>query len=303
MSSPVLGTVRSLVAASAVGALLIAGQGAAGASAPDDRPQQERVGALRVGTFNIDAGRSLDEWRTAVQALTTRVEIGGIQEAAGTEKAAALKAMPGINSYVSQKFLQEPIFWNADAFSLVRGRSPVIAAGRKVENRSGPGLVRQDRSLATVVRLRSKTSGETISVVNVHLLQGAVNAGKKLKGVPRRVAMYEDQVRNLGTVVGKEKQWAGGPVFVTGDFNVNYGRDKAVKNKKLAYATLHRRGLVASWEARKGQLQPGQGSGAVSGAYLDVVWSTRKAHSVDVLREDPYRISTHFPVVSTYASP
>ncbi|MFC7493358.1 MULTISPECIES: endonuclease/exonuclease/phosphatase family protein [unclassified Nocardioides] len=288
-----------------MGALLLSGQPASAQPAPEGRSSApaERASAVRVGTFNINAALPLDQWRQAVQEFSTLVDVGGIQEAAGTEKAAAMKAMPGIGSWRSKRFLQEPVFWNKDAYKLLRGRAAKIADGRKVEDKTGPGLVHQEATLATVVRLRSKLSGETISVVNVHLLSGAVNAGKRLPGVPRRVGMYLDQVRNLGKVVSKEKQWAGGPVWVLGDFNVNYGRDKAVRNRKFAYSTMRRRDLVASWEARKGQLQPGQGSGARSGAYLDVIWSTRKARSVDVLREDRFRISDHFPVVSSYRAP
>jgi endonuclease/exonuclease/phosphatase family metal-dependent hydrolase len=305
MSNPVLGTVRSTIAAIAVGGLVFSGPAASAHPAPERSSPgpAERGSVVRIGTFNINAGLPVDQWRQAVQAFIPRVDIAGLQEAAGKDKAAALKSMPGINSYVSQRFLQEPIFWNPDAFGLIRGRSPKIADGRMVEDRNGGGLVHQDSTLATVVRLRSKVSGETISVVNVHLIQGAVNAGKPLPGVPRRVGMYADQVRHLGKVVRAEKRWAGGPVWVVGDFNVNYGRDKAVHKKRFAYSTMRRRDLVASWEARKGELQPGHGSGARSGAYLDVIWSTRRARSVDVLREDPFRVSDHFPVVSTYAAP
>ncbi|MDF1604870.1 endonuclease/exonuclease/phosphatase family protein [Nocardioides sp. YIM 152315] len=305
MSTPVLGTVRSTIAAGAVGALLLSGVPAAAQPAPEHRsaPAAERASAVRIGTFNINAGLPLDRWRQAVQDFSALVDIGGIQEAAGKDKAAALRSMPGIGSYVSQRFLQEPVFWNQDAFRLVKGRSPKIAAGRKVESKTGPGLVHQAATLATVARLRSRTSGETISVVNVHLLSGSVNAGKPLPGVPRRVGMYTDQVRNLGKVVKKEKKWSGGPVWVVGDFNVNYGRDKVVRKKRFAFSTLRRRDLVASWEARKGQLQPGHGSGSRSGAYLDVIWSTRKARSVDVRRDEQFRVSDHFPVVSAYRAP
>lgn len=307
MRASALGTVRSALAMGTIGALLLSGHAAGHASGPPPQHRKadavERDSVVRVGTFNINAGLPVDRWRQAVQDFGTLVDVGGLQEAAGKEKAHALATMPGVGSYVSKRFLQEPVFWNQDAFALVRGRSPKIAAGRKVESKTGPGLVRQRATLATVARLRSRTSGETVSVINVHLISGAVNAGKRLPGVPRRFEMYRDQVRNLGRLVHKEKRWAGGPVWLVGDFNVNYGRDKAVRNRSLAYATMRRKGLIASWEARKGELRPGEGSGSRSGAYLDVIWSQRKARSVTVHRDDRFAVSDHFPVVSTYASP
>lgn len=308
MSLPVLGTVRSTIAAGLAGALLLTGQAASGHPAPPPpkggSPAPAKRGTVvRIGTFNINAALPVDRWRQAVYDFSLLVDIGGIQEAAGTDKAEAMRAMPGIGSWRSERFLQEPVFWNQEAFSLLKGRAVKIADGRMVEDKAGPGLVHQQATLATVVRLRSRTSSETVSVVNVHLLSGAVSAGKALPGVPRRVGMYEDQVRNLGKVVRTEKRWSGGPVWVLGDFNVNYGRDKAVRKRRFAYSTMRRRGLIASWEARKGELEPGHGSGSRSGAYLDVIWSTRKAGSVDVHREDHFRVSDHFPVVSTYAAP
>ncbi len=314
MRSPVLGTVRSILATATAGALLLTGLPTGQAAAQPHRSHQshqppqhhaaaERATVVRVGTFNINAGLPVDRWRQAVYDFSLLVDVGGLQEAAGKDKAHALATMPGVGSYVSKRFLQEPVIWNRDAFMLLRGRSPKIAAGRMVESKTGPGLVRQPATLATVVRLRSRTSGETVSVLNVHLLSGAVNAGKRLPGVPRRFGMYRDQVRNLGKLVRKEKRWAGGPVWLVGDFNVNYGRDKAVRNRSLAYATMRRKGLVASWEARKGQLKPGQGSGSRGGAYLDVIWSQRKARSVAVHRDERFRVSDHYPVVSAYAAP
>lgn len=302
-----------MIVAGATGALLLSGEAVATAAGPAPSPTATtharagaapaaRASALRVGTFNIDVGVPLDTWTRTIQSFLPRVDVGGLQEVAGRDKAAALRSMPGFNSYVSHRFKQNPVFWNTSVFSLVKGRSPRIAKGRTVEGRSG-GSMYERPTLATVARLRSKATGRTVSVVSVHLLQGSVDNGKKVPGRSRRFAMYQEQVRNLGKVMAKERKWADGPVWLVGDFNDNYMAEKKHHRRKLAYATLHRRGLVSSWQAVQGKLRPGQGSGTRSGSYLDQIWSNRKAGSVAVLRDQVFRVGQHYPVVSTYRMP
>lgn len=311
MQARILGMVRTAVAAGAVGTLLISGQATAAAPAATPRtastaaaPAERAAAPLRIGTFNIDAKLPLDRWRQAAGDFIPLVDIGGMQEVAGRQKAAALRSVPGIDSYVSNRFLQEPIFWNTNLFTLIQGRSPRIAKGRYVEGLYGHGTLYRRSTLATVVRLRSRTTGRTISVIDVHLIECAVDNGKRVRSVPRRFAMYKDEVRGLGKVVAQEKKWAQGPVWLLGDFNDNYAADKRVRNPKLAYAAMRRRHLVASWEAIKGKLKPGQGSGARGkGSYLDVIWSTQHAASVSVLREERFHVGQHYPVVSTYPMP
>jgi len=296
-------TLRTTILAGVVGTALLSGQAAGMASAAPAEPgPAARAAVLRVGTFNIDAGVPLDRWAQAVRDFSTRVDIGGLQEATGKEKTAALKAVPGIASYVSPRYRQQPIFWNSSLFRLVGGRAPKTAGGRQVE-RLGGGVTHQQTTRATIARLRSTATGRTISVIDVHLLPNAVRKGRRVRGVPRRFAMYEQQVRKLGKIVAREKHWADGPVWLLGDFNDNYRADRRKHKHKLAYATMHRHGLVASWQAVKGKLRPGQGSGTRSGSYLDVVWSPERARSVAVLREDAFRVGQHYPLVSTYAMP
>jgi len=305
MKTRVITPLRTAIAAGAVGAVLLSGQAAGAVGArpgPVGAEPAARAAAVRVGTFNIDAGVAVDRWAQAVRDFSTHVDIGGLQEATGKEKTAALKAVPGIASYVSPRYRQQPIFWNSSLFSLIKGRAPKTAGGRQVE-RLGGGVTHQETTRATVARLRSKTTGRTISVIDVHLLPNAVRQGRRVRGVPRRLAMYEQQVHKLGKIVAREKKWADGPVWVLGDFNDNYRADKRRHKHKLAYATMHRHGLVAAWEAVKGKLQPGQGSGTRSGSYLDVVWSPQKATSVAVLREEAFQVGQHYPVVSTYRMP
>lgn len=311
MQARIVTPLRTAIAAAAAGTVLLSGQAAGAvtttaatsATGPSGHPgAAARSTLVRVGTFNIDAGVPVARWAEAVRDFSTRVDVGGLQEATGKEKTAALKAVPGIASYVSPRYRQQPIFWNSSLFSLVGGRAPKTAAGRQVE-RLGGGVTHQETTRATVARLRSKATGRRISVIDVHLLPNAVREGRRVRGVPRRFAMYEQQVQRLGKIVKQEKKWADGPVWLVGDFNDNYVADKKKHKHRLAYATMHRHGLVAAWEAVKGKLLPGHGSGTRSGSYLDVVWSSQGATSVAVLRDEAFRVGQHYPLVSTYPLP
>jgi endonuclease/exonuclease/phosphatase family metal-dependent hydrolase len=263
-------------------------------ASPSPVPPRRGDSSLSVGTFNINASQRFKVWRKAVYAFRTHVSVAGLQEVNSDDKRAALRGS-GWGAFWPSQLGQNPVIWDQDRFELVAARGAKIAKGRYVGHEQGDPY--RKASWATVVRLREPATRQLVSVVNVHLVPGAVQNGDRIRGHRRLYRLYVDQVRGLDTVIRTEKAWATGPVLVTGDFNDNYLADKRHHRAKLAYSRLHRAGLVSAWEARD-ELKPGHGSGTRGGSYLDNVWSEHAARRVAVLRD--IRVSDHYPVVATY---
>ncbi|MGZ4451356.1 MAG: hypothetical protein ACXVD1_00335 [Nocardioides sp.] len=303
MTTQRFSVLRSVLLAGGISALLLSGQPSASAAAADPAPLQAhaRSTALRIGTFNLDADVPLDTWRTAVGQFLPYTDIAGMQEVAGKAKKEVLEGLPGIGSYVPQH-TQDPILWNDSLYSLVGGRSAPMAAGRRVEAPVGRGTIWQPTKKATVARLRNRATGQVLSVIDVHMLHQAVDKGKPVKGVPRRVRMYKDQVKGLDRIIATERSWSGGRVWVLGDFNDNYMADKELHRRALAYSHLHRHHLVASWETR-GRIKPGRGTSTGNGSYLDAIYALQPAASVRVLRQSRFDIGQHYPLLSSYNVP
>jgi endonuclease/exonuclease/phosphatase family metal-dependent hydrolase len=253
---------------------------------------------VRVGTFNINASQGFQVWSNAVADFMPMVDVAGLQEVNKREKTAWLLQAEGWGSYRPAELQQNPVIWDEDAFELLEGRGEKIAEGRRVEVKKPGADSYEHDAWATVVRLRHIPTGQTVSIVNVHLISGAVNNGQPIPGRPRLLSLYVDEVAGTAGVVAEERAWAEGRVYVVGDFNNNYPADRRWHRARLAYAQLTKRGLTSAWESRA-VLIPGQGSGTRGGSYLDNVWSAGRANVISVKRT--FHVSDHYPVVASYA--
>jgi endonuclease/exonuclease/phosphatase family metal-dependent hydrolase len=293
----VLGVV-ALVGASLTASTADAADPAAGPAAdPAQRGPLPVPEVARVGTFNINASQTYQVWTQAVSDFMPMVDVAGLQEVNKREKTAWLLQVEGWGSYRPAVLQQNPVIWDESEFELVEGRGEKIANGRQVEVKKPGADAYEKDAYATVVRLRHVGNGQTISVVNLHLISGAVNNGKKIAAHPKLYRLYVDEVAGARKVIAAEQAWAGGRVYVVGDFNNNYPADRRWKKAPLAYAQLTALGLTSAWESRP-ILLPGQGSGTRGGSYLDNLWSRDRAVNVAVKRT--FHVSDHYPVVATY---
>lgn len=276
--------------AAVVTACLLVGAGA---------PARAADGGLSVGTFNIDAAQKVKVWKRAVTKFRRDVQVAGLQEVSSDTKRSFLRRSRGWDSYAPQapKVQQNPVIWRTGVFDRVSARAARIAKGRHVGHEKAGMPAYRPASWATVVRLRDRTTGGLLSVVNVHLVAGGVNGGKAIRSNRKLYRLYLDQVQGLARVVRTERGWADARVVVTGDFNDNYVADRTHRHAKLVYRQLVKAGYVSAWESRK-ELKPRHGSTTAGGSYLDNVWATTGARSITVNRT--INVSQHFPVVARY---
>ncbi|MGZ8745235.1 MAG: hypothetical protein ACXWXO_20150 [Nocardioides sp.] len=249
---------------------------------------------LLVGSYNIRADRNLRTFRKAVNAIQRQVEVVGIQEVGGPaarRKSRSLAREKSWGYYRPPKLGQNPVIWRRSTFERVHARGHLLAKGRRIGNEN-PGTDRRRKTAyATVVRLRHRATNQRISVINVHLVAGAVKAAKKWPGRPRLYEMYVEEVRHLGEVARAEQDWGRG--LVTGDFNVGFAADLERHHRRLPYATFKRIGMVSMWAGRTDQE-----GGTRQYGLVDQVWSTNRAVAGRVARG--IRYSDHFPAIAAY---
>jgi len=251
---------------------------------------------LTIGTYNLRAGMGMRKFRNGVTSLRRHVGVAGLQEIGSNRRRHYLTSLQGWGYYRPHYIQQNPVIWDRDRFRLVRAHGDRIARSRHLRGQL-PGATRRKKdSTATVVRLRHLASGRRISVVNVHLVHGAVKGGKPWPHRPAVFNLFRNQVAGLVDTVRRERRF--GRVFVTGDFNVGYRADQHFALPRLPYRRLTRQRLNAVWHGT-GYLRRGEGTH--SDALIDQIWSGRGPTRVRILRW--VRPSDHFPVVATYRIP
>lgn len=278
----------ALLALTASGLALVGGgmQGARGATPPAAQDPDP----LRIGTYNIRAGVAFAAFRGAVDGLGPRVDVLGLQEIGTTERNQWLRSDVDWGYHTSSDVQQNPIVWRRERFDAVGLTERKIAEDRDVPG--GP----KDASWATVVRLLDRESGRQISVINVHLVKGAVKGGRPVEGREALFALYAEQVAGTVRAIRAERDVAGtDEVYILGDFNVGYVPDAKWKHKKLPYARYTALGMRSMW---KGSDYLDDDLGTHSDALIDQVWTTADSTEEEIHRDLDQ--SDHWPAVASY---
>lgn len=245
---------------------------------------------VRIGSFNIRAGADFGEYKNAVTALKPKVDVAGLQEIGSTERNQWLKSDVDWGYHTSEAVQQNPIIWSRARFDVAGFQDYKIAEDRDVKG--GP----KGASWATGVRLIDRASGQQISVLNVHLVKGAVKGGLPVPGRKALFRLFAEQMAGTVQAIKAERAVADiDQVYILGDFNVGYEADVKRKHKKLPYRQYTALGMRSMW---KGSPYLDAKRGTHSEALLDQVWTTENS----VAEKIYYGIdqSDHWPAVATY---
>ena len=293
---PVLaGAALSLAAALLAGVPAAAGGVPATSAALVDQP-------LRVGTYNIRAGVGQADFEKAVSAFKPMADVIGLQEIGATDRGTYLASDSTWGYYRPPALQQNPILWNRALFDFVGADGVVIAEKRDLGTEHSGDEEKGD-SLATVVRLVQRSTGQQLSFINVHLVRGAVKGGLPAPGKPKLFDLYTDQVAGTVKAIKNEREKSD-EVFVLGDFNVGYEADVKRKHRKLPYmkytGTKKRPGigLRSMWQ---GSPLLKKAYGTHNDALIDQVWSTGNSSAEAIVRT--IKASDHSPAVATYQLP
>src|SRR4051794_5528919 len=89
----------------------------------------------RVGTFNPYQRSNNVKAHEAVAEWVQRIDLGGLQEYGGAGRRASLSTLAhlGVGVYKPPAFpAAPPLVYRLTRFELLRGRTPLVAAGRRV---------------------------------------------------------------------------------------------------------------------------------------------------------------------------
>jgi endonuclease/exonuclease/phosphatase family metal-dependent hydrolase len=259
---------------------------------------------LSIGSYNIQMRRPMEDFRAGVTFIMSKAEVFGLQEAGGNGGArrAFLDGIEGWGLYRASHMRQTPILWNTDEFKRVKAYERKISDAARID-KAGGGTEPFKAQYVPVVRLKPTYGGHAFTVINVHLIHGAVNAGRPRKGSPNTYRVYRRQVRALRALVKAERS-SGRQVFVTGDYNIGYAADRKVRNRKLPYRRLSSINMKANWAGKPlnnygTHIDPSCPKGKTHcGAYIDQIWAPSKAATSTVYTDEVY--SDHYPIMSTY---
>jgi endonuclease/exonuclease/phosphatase family metal-dependent hydrolase len=211
---------------------------------------------IRVVTYNLQYDLPPRVVRSDLRALaSTGVAVIALQEMGGANRRAAARSalvdcarchyattMPAHGQGATT-----PIFWRSDRFSLVQSGVRRLTDKTYVGPRgAGPRTV--PPKYVTWVLLKELRSGRKIYVLNTHTIASVqAKSGGANPRMARRVRLYTRHLHALRSFV--DGLGASRNVVVCGDFNVNYRRDRVVRDRHFPYVNMPRSDLQPSYGA------------------------------------------------------
>ncbi|MGD9960826.1 endonuclease/exonuclease/phosphatase family protein [Nocardioides sp.] len=254
---------------------------------------KEQVG-VRIGSYNILCTVGVGTFRSAVEELTTRVEVAGLQEVNSKDKEAVLASLSsrGWNYFRSKvtNAVQNPVIWDTNRFRFLDGRAVKLNDGTYIGKEMPKHYVKS--MFATVVHLQDLQSGQKISIVNVHLVPGATTKGRPTPGRPRLYRVFRTQVHNVAVLTKTERAW--GRTFVMGDFNIGWVADERERLPRMPFMSFKRQTMPSMWATDR----PTTKRGTHQQSLIDQVWSTTRATSSTVAFD--MKFSDHHPAIAGY---
>lgn len=234
----------------------------------------------RVGTFNLYQRSDDHQADAAVRRFVEHIDAGGLQEYGGPVRRASLEGLADLGfAYFKPKDVPTapPIVWDRDRFDFLRGRTPLLARGRRVLPVPGKRAVLDDL-YGTVVVLRDLADGCETVVGNVHTV-----AHVELWPGPRRT-MYRESVAAIAAAMHLHRNR---PAYLGGDWNWSLRAPVALPRQLLA-----EHGLVSCWAGNPSPV------GSHGRRLIDGVFARGRASDAHVL--PGFHVGDHDPAVATY---
>ena len=202
------------------------------------------VDTISIATWNREYGNSGSKFRAGLAAVAQRADIIGMQEMGDGQWFTAKKLLSSKFKIVDERNAV-PIFYNPKKFEYLDSGEDKTSGGVHVESGAG-GRYFSNKNI-TWVKLKVKSTGSVIYMVNHHLVPTYEKSGKLDHNKPLRIALYKKQMNALFDLVqdfSKE-----GPVFISADWNYDAKADARVKSQDGLYEWLGRHNLFSNWRS------------------------------------------------------
>lgn len=276
--------------------------------------------ALRIISWNVWHGNSRANFVDALEAFaSSEIDVVGFQELSDKDKPAAIAARTGCPSCTYDAWIpgtsseggNVSIIWNKSRFHVAtNAQGKELKYARKVHDREsvedGAGGTMTTPKYITYVLLRDTWSKQAFWVMNAHGLASVEGKCGHPANKPRRLALYKRMMDAFKDIIeGKDA-----PVFVTGDYNVNYRCDKDVRHYRFPWRSFNRLSpkVKSNWEwhQRAGKPLPSVGTHkphAGGKRIIDYVFAKASpdvSYESSVIWQNRRFGSDHAPVLATY---
>ena len=212
---------------------------------------------LRFVTLNTEAPNTVSQAVSDVKRMAaTGADIITLQEMASAKRRKAVRAalvdctgclysawMPSLPVPGST-----PILYRKDKFELKDAGTVQVSEATYVGSR-GAGPSTLNAKFINWVKLRESRTGRHFFVLNNHAVPTVqAKSGGPNYSLPKRLALYRKHMDGLKKLIAQFEARRK-PVFVTGDFNVNYRKDKVVRSSLFPYVNMGQVGVQASYKA------------------------------------------------------
>jgi endonuclease/exonuclease/phosphatase family metal-dependent hydrolase len=243
--------------------VLVAAVASQTASAPAANARVDRTTApapvsatVRIATYNTEAGVTTANSLADISKLAAQgADIITLQEmGSGARRAAVTAALVDCSMCAYEAYMpadapmnSTPILFKWSKFRLEgTGTKQVSEATYVGKNGAGPSTLRA--KYINYVQLRERATGQEVYILNNHAIPSVQGkSGGPDQTYPARLALYKQHMDGLKALITELKA-TGAAVFATGDLNVNYRRDRIVKDPLFPYTNMAKVDVHASYE-------------------------------------------------------
>lgn len=254
------------------------------------------VDSLRIATWNREYGNSGSMFHAGLLTLARSADIINLQEMGdgSWDVATSLFAKQGFGTVKREFRNAVPIYYNKRKFTYLDSGEDRPARGTHVESGAG-GRYFSNKNI-TWVKLRVKSTGAIVFMINQHLVPSYEKSGRLDPDTPRRAALYEKQMDGLADLVDEFR--GDGLVYASADWNFDAEKDEKVKSKSGVRAKLQSMGLFLNWRVLGFAKQKATHAG---GRFIDGIaaFTTKAAVPVAQVVGGNFK-SDHRQVIVTY---
>lgn len=250
---------RRLVARAAVLALVALGAAqAADAATTSPAAGRRAVPAAQVSIVTYNTAATLSTERAVadvVKLASTDPDVITLQEMANPERRRQVVAALVNCSMCEYEYYapagatpgSTPILFRWDRFRLVSSGTTQVSEATYVGSR-GAGPATLNAKHVNWVQLRERATGLGLYVLNNHAVPSVQGPGGGPDTTsPKRLELYRQHMHGLTELI-KPMKATGAAIFVTGDLNVNFRRDRVVKTSFFPFAAMAPLGIRASFD-------------------------------------------------------
>jgi hypothetical protein len=208
---------------------------------------------VRIATYNSAAGVTTKRAVADITRLAATSDVVALQEMGSWARRSAVAAtLLDCETCTFDGFMpipavpgSTPIIWNSERFRLKESGTRQVSVDTFV-GKAGAGPATLRAKYINFVLLRDRMTGVKFYVFNNHAVPSVQGAGGRADArYPKRLELYRQHMEGLKAIIA-ERTARNRAVFVTGDLNVNFRRDRIVQDPLFPYSNLRQVDVHAS---------------------------------------------------------